>query len=33
MEKLTNWLEQHIYPAAVFFQENKYLASDRKCVV
>lgn len=27
MEKLTNWLEQHIYPAAVFFQENKYLAS------
>lgn len=27
MEKLTNWLEQHIYPTAVFFQENKYLAS------
>lgn len=27
MDKLTNWLEKRIYPAAVFFQENKYLAS------
>lgn len=27
MDKLTNWLEKHIYPVAVFFQENKYLAS------
>ncbi len=27
VDKLTNWLEKRVYPVAVFFQENKYLAS------